>query len=151
MICLHSKRLRLGEVRRLVAPFLAAIGWLIQSTGIDLAKFLPKVRRDFRLSFNPEQCLKARVMLRMRRFSGCGASCAGYPHRHQSRSRYRLEAFSELPEDFVRIYEKPGRTSAGRVQSNAERVVVAARAMCLRRPALSLQMDQPGVKLRKPE
>ena len=57
----------------------------------------------------PEQCLEARRLL-------------GW-------SRYRLEAFSELPDGFVRIYESTGRTSAGPAQSGAERVAAVRRVL----------------------
>ena len=78
----------------------------------------------------PKQCIEARRLL-------------GW-------SRYRLEAFSELPEGFVRIYENTGRMSAGRAQSGAERVAVARQVF----EAAGVEFasgEEPGVKLRKPE
>lgn len=77
----------------------------------------------------PEQCLEARRLL-------------GW-------SRYRLEAFSELPDGFVRIYEGTGRTSAGRAQSGAERVA-AVRHVLEAAGVMFTNGEEPGVKLRAP-
>ena len=78
----------------------------------------------------PEQCMEARRLL-------------GW-------SRERLEGFSELPQSFVRIYEKTGWASAGPAQSGAARVA-AVRHVLEAAGVMFATGDGPGVKLRKPE
>ena len=76
----------------------------------------------------PEQCLEARRLL-------------GW-------SRERLEGLSELPQSFVRIYEKTGWASAGPAQSGAERVA-AVRRVLEGAGADFTSGSETGVKLRR--